>query len=103
MKADFNYLLRLASANAEIANAIDELWCVMSDMEWRPIETAPDDKQILICQDGELAVARRMIASKDGSVNWIIWRRLGSDAMAVVMPAPTHWMALPPPPEEPTR
>jgi hypothetical protein len=73
----------------------------MTDMTWRPIETAPDDKQILICQDGEIAVARCMTAAEDGSVDWIIWRRLGPDAMAVVMPAPTHWMPLPPAPEEP--
>lgn len=65
---------------------------------WMPIETAPRDKPIIVYQDGEQAVVTWMTALEDGAGDWIIWRRVGSDALAVRMPEPTHWRHLPTPP-----
>lgn len=65
---------------------------------WQPIETAPKDGPILVAQDGEQAVVEWMTALEDGAGDWIIWRRVGPDALAVRMPKPTHWRPLPAPP-----
>jgi len=66
---------------------------------WEGIESAPrDGTRVLVRQDGETAVAGWMTAIEDGSGEWIIWRRFGSDAMAIRMLAPTHWRPLPAPP-----
>jgi hypothetical protein len=65
---------------------------------WQPIATAPRGGPVIVYQDGEQAVATWMTALEDGAGDWIIWRRVGPDALAIRMPEPTHWHPLPTPP-----
>lgn len=83
---NFNDLMRCAIADAIAA---------YEQALWQPIETAPRDRAIMVMQDGEQAVVTWMTAMEDGAGDWIIWRQVGPDAMAIRMPAPTHWRPLP--------
>lgn len=68
---------------------------------WQPIETAPrDGTRVLVYQDGEAAVASWMTAIEDGSGDWIIWRRNGSNPLAIRQPAPTLWQPIRMPPAQ---
>lgn len=60
--------------------------------EWQPIETAPKDgTKIIACRyDGRVAVISRTKSN--------IWRELTGNVWGTT--APTHWMHLPPPPEQ---
>ena len=65
-------------------------------MEWQPIETAPKDKLILGCVDGEV----RFI--KYGKTSHLPWRGFcladqGAEDFDIC--EPTHWMPLPEPPK----
>ena len=64
-------------------------------LEWRPIETAPRDKRVLIANsDSEVWLATlRRVGPRAG----IRWEHAG---LGRVMFIPTHWMPLPPPPKE---
>lgn len=66
-------------------------------MEWQPIETAPRDGRILVyCPKyGEQFVAFLGVNPNDGEEKWVIAQ--GSD-ITFIVPSPTHWMPLPPPP-----
>jgi Protein of unknown function (DUF551) len=70
-------------------------------MEWKPIESAPDEEDVLLClprygvpEDREpfreMAVGR---LSYDGC-----WYSDGDDKPEYKLHNPTHWMPLPPPP-----
>lgn len=61
-------------------------------MEWQPIETAPKDRPILVCQkqNGIIKTAHNI----DEYGNW----KTGSGHMDFIVGV-THWMPLPPPPK----
>lgn len=67
-------------------------------MDWRPIKTAPDDQRPILG------------AHARSGLRYVTWREaIGSDryVRAFEVPGrgwkPTHWMPLPPPPEEEKR
>jgi len=62
--------------------------------EWQPIETAPKDREILVCQSQNSIV--RIAKGKNEHGNW----RTGSGPMDYIV-AVTHWMPLPKPPVQP--
>ncbi len=63
-------------------------------MKWQPIETAPKDKThvALLRQngDGSVTYGHGFYMPMEG---WICWAHYGNKL-------PTHWMPLPPPPEQ---
>jgi hypothetical protein len=63
-------------------------------MEWQPIETAPKDRRILVCQS-----QNEIIATAQGTNNHGYWRT-GAGPMDYIVGV-THWMPLPPPPVSP--
>jgi hypothetical protein len=66
---------------------------------WRPIKTAPLDREILIYDRGQIVVARWYWI---GAATMGDWRGTYGDGDAVW--TPTHWMPLPTPPKsEPLR
>ena len=72
-----------------------QIYEVLDEPVWEPIETAPrDGANILVCwpQQGSLV----MLVWYSPSHNY--WRRPGGDA--VVPMQATHWMPLPSPPKE---
>jgi hypothetical protein len=76
-------------------------------MKWLPIETAPKDgTDVLACRmfQGQciiIGVARwdtcNPIGYADRTDKEFTWRAQGT---YLLFPTPTHWMPLPPPPEE---
>ncbi len=68
--------------------------------EWQPIETAPKDGQQLMLhlQNGDIIIASSDIANaavvqrKEMYIQFRVWPDAGY--------LPTHWMPLPPPPQE---
>lgn len=65
---------------------------------WRPIQTAPRGRYVLLWDGERPYVARQMTAVEDGTRAWVYARRLGADGIAFVVPEPSHWMPLPDPP-----
>ena len=67
--------------------------------EWADISTAPINKPILICfADSTITVGMNEGAGNDGTDDWVIHREtLWSEP---IVELPTHWMPLPPAPEE---
>lgn len=63
----------------------------MSEMKWQPIETAPRDGTIFIAWFGEYAESGYFW--EGGS---FVWQHDGDSPMT----GPTHWMPMPPPPED---
>lgn len=59
---------------------------------WRPIESAPVRKRVLLYQDGDIYAGRR-----DGKRSY--WQSFCGQPV-VWTPEPTHWMPLPNPPEQ---
>lgn len=66
------------------------------DMGWRPIETAPKDKRVLVWSGQELYAARWAKNPYTNDEAWIVaeWGEDGDQALV----RPTHWMPLPEPP-----
>jgi hypothetical protein len=60
-------------------------------MTWQPIETAPKDGTDVLAWDGDSV---SLVWWSVGAKKWA-WGDFYLDA-----PAPTHWMPLPPPPED---
>lgn len=73
-------------------------------MEWRPIETAPKDRTVV-----DLWAMGRRWPDMEWEVTCPshpdgVWKRAGTDWYdAMGWLDPTHWMPLPPPPEETPR
>lgn len=59
--------------------------------KWKPIETAPRDREILVCTEFAMYVARYVY--DDPSTGEALWQPDGLPAVY-----PTHWMPLPKPP-----
>jgi hypothetical protein len=59
---------------------------------WQPIETAPEEEDILICKLYDDGSSRIEIAQREGED----WYALHD----IVMADPTHWMPLPTPPRQ---
>jgi hypothetical protein len=60
--------------------------------EWQPIETAPENETILVCQARNRII--RTARGKNEQGNW----RTGADPMDYIAGV-THWQPLPAPPE----
>jgi hypothetical protein len=59
---------------------------------WQKIETAPNDKPVLVCNRiGPIPVIAWKIESE--------WSQFGIYGGALLRPQPTHWMPLPAPPD----
>lgn len=69
--------------------------------KWYPIDTAPKDESVLICEDGVIAVAHwwSCISKHDGRDigHWTTDCVSGFD-WEFDLRRPTHWMPLPDPP-----
>lgn len=64
---------------------------------WRPIETAPNDKQVLIVTNlGNMFTAISM-ETKQG--DWVWVSLMAADSIAIIGGTITHWMPLPEPPK----
>ena len=61
--------------------------------EWKPIASAPTDREIIVANHENARTATHMTAIEDGSTEWVIARWNGA---AVVFGRPTHWMERPP-------
>lgn len=63
-------------------------------LEWRPIESAPKDREVLIYAEktGEQFVAFWGTAIEDGDQQWTFAR---GDGISFIVRNPTHWMPLP--------
>lgn len=76
-----------------------------NEMEWRPIETAPKNGStimIAMSPTGPVWMAHWRTYPEPGMNEWTIdqvvgWTRVGFCDAAL---EPTHWMPLPPPPQE---
>lgn len=58
---------------------------------WQPIETAPKDREILVYDEGVILITLWMEDETLGTGWW---------DHGLMVPAPTHWMPLPPAPSE---
>jgi hypothetical protein len=74
----------------EFAQAIAE-----ARPKWRPIETAPKDKDVLVYQPSENIVISAFWQEDGYFHGWMNWS-CRSDGWQL---APTHWMPLPEPPQ----
>lgn len=69
---------------------------------WQPIETAPDDRQVLVWDGHHQRVAQMMTAIEDGTRDWVYARQLACEGSAIAFVCePTHWRPLDAPPKEP--
>jgi hypothetical protein len=72
-------------------------------MEWQPIETAPKDRNILVCEaDGKVSVASHTLQHfPRAKPSWVGMCRdefVFDEAEGMIWFEPTHWMPLPEPP-----
>ncbi len=68
---------------------------------WRPIETAPKDREILlfVAETGEQFAAFWGTDPEDGDTQWVFARGQG---ISFIVRDPTHWLPLPTPPQRAT-
>jgi hypothetical protein len=60
---------------------------------WKPIATAPHDREVIVGNTLNVRTAQHMTAFEDGSTAWIIAR---GEGFGVLFDEPTHWMEKPP-------
>ena len=96
-KPGFQYAIHRADLDARIS-CRDKILAIRDKPApgvcgWQPIETAPENVQILVCQtkNGIISIAR----GKNEHSNW----RTGISPMDYIAGV-THWMPLPAPPED---
>ena len=61
---------------------------------WKPIESAPDCVDVLVYRPTPCGVEIVNMVKNDGYWSWCL------DAESPIQYMPTHWMPLPPPPEQ---
>lgn len=88
-----------ATAGDDTALSAVAAW--LETQGWQPIEKARrDGTEYLVWRLGaSLRTARYMTSMEEGDGAWIIARSIGSNPVAFAYEAPTHFYALPAPPE----
>ena len=76
-----------------------ELRQMVIDREWKPIETAPRDRQILIFTGMAIYSACWVKNMFNYDEAWLV-AAYGGDGDQLIVKNPTHWMPLPEPPRE---
>lgn len=71
-----------------------------SGLTWRPIETAPKDRDILVCDARTLDGCCQVVCWDDSADDESMWRWATSDGPTFHRLAFTHWLPLPKPPAE---
>lgn len=85
-----------ALAKADAILALPSLAALIAKREgWRPIESAPRGQSVLIATGHRSVMVSRLVTDWQGKPSW------EGGGYGDPPPAPTHWMPLPPPPQEP--
>ncbi len=58
---------------------------------WNDIAVAPRNHAVLAEQEGDMSIVTWMTAIETGEGDWIVYRQVGENPIAVRLPAPRRW------------